>query len=217
MNADIVKLIIVLLVFVVPAVFRMLTKIRQAQEAGELPRQPQAPANRPPRAPGKPVQDEIEEFLARVVEARKAKDPSAGPRKQRRSATPVRPPRPIDAQVVEAKPVGGSVDAFVKQHLDSSQITQRAAHMGEGVAQADQKFDKRLQQTFEHRLGSLENSVAAQSSPSGDVSAATVATAYLPSSLTPASALAALLSNPEAVRNAILMQEILQRPEQRWE
>jgi hypothetical protein len=74
------------------------------------------------------------------------------------------------------------------------------------VKKADAQFDVQLHQKFDHELGSLAN----RGEDSRPVSAASIA------ALSPAAQIAGMLSSPDGVRQAIVLNEILRRPEERW-
>ena len=106
---------------------------------------------------------------------------------------------------------GGTVDEHVRQHmghLKESTLAEQAAHLGEQVAQADDRVAARLHEKFDHKLGKLQ---ARNTQRRSEAAAAAV--------LEPTSAesIAALLANPDSIRNAIVLNEILQRPTDRWE
>jgi len=89
--------------------------------------------------------------------------------------------------------------------------------LGKRVAQADQQIDQRLQQVFDHRVSKLEVVPGEAAAPP---------MAYEPPDLVGASAdipatfatgLLELVSSPESLSQAIILNEILHRPEERWE
>jgi len=130
-------------------------------------------------------------------------------------ATP-RPPQPrslrpaSDDEIVvigssaEPDPYKQSVSQHVKSHIDTSDLVEHASHLGEEVALADDRMDSRMQSTFEHRIGSLD------SSPDSAFSTTTTTTAKDVSPI--ADDLLNMLSNPKSIRQAILINEILTRP-----
>lgn len=212
-------------VVVVVAVFigRILMSIRQAAPGPKPPGpRPAQPRPKPP-AGRDPVVDEIAEFLRRASQrSAEAQSRRAGPGGQRarpaevRSPSPPPPPRreePVDAVLVEAD---GGVAQHVRDTMGKSQFRPLSPQVEGEVAQADEKLESHLHQVFDHQLGGLSNI-------SGETTtASTVVEASAPGdriSTVPgaaASDLAALFANAETVRQAVLVQEILQRPEQRW-
>ncbi|MCU0879578.1 MAG: hypothetical protein MUF06_17505 [Pirellulaceae bacterium] len=188
--------------------------------------------------------DEVEEFLRRAAARRAAaqgqqgrRPPPQQPPPQPAWAPPAppqpfqqRPPQPpprrpgslaevvmlepvelVDAEIVEAQPAGrGAVDRSVNQHFRGTQaIGQHAQQLGADVDLADDKLEAHLHQVFDHKVGDLKRSTmeAAAESPSQ---------AARDAPLPGAASIAAMLINPQSLRNAILMSEILRRPEENW-
>lgn len=83
-------------------------------------------------------------------------------------------------------------------------IQERVSRLGAEVALADDKIEARLEAKFGHDLGRLRDT------HDDDAYEHTVATNVA------ANQIAALLSDPQSIRQAILLQEILKRPEDRW-
>jgi hypothetical protein len=84
-------------------------------------------------------------------------------------------------------------------------IASKASKLGQRIVAEDQQFDVQLKSKFDHAVGTLAGSAA---------SAATEQTPPAPES--PAAQLAALLANPGGIRQAVLVNEILRRPSERW-
>ena len=148
--------------------------------------EPAAPAHRPLAEPLRPM-----------GEAATAPQPAmpprqGGPRRPRRAG----PPRPESV----ADHVATHVDAAVEQ------IREEVSQLGQAVITADQQFDVQLQQKFDHELGTLGPSRAARILDQQPQKPAE----------TPASQIAAMLANPDGVRQAIIVNEILRRPDVRW-
>ena len=76
--------------------------------------------------------------------------------------------------------------------------------LGQRIADDDAQFNRELKAKFDHTLGTLTESGTTQTS------------AGPPPTDTPASQIAALLANPSGVRQAVVINEILQRPSYRW-
>jgi len=208
------------LVIIVPVVFWILSSILGEAQAkkppARKPRQPRPVAkNRPPE-----LAQEIERFLRRAAEQRQDKPPapvevpvSAAPVEQREP----RPIPPVRAEVVFAEPAGlepegawaarHEVAQQVQQYLDTDGITRHADHLGDDIAQADDKLEARLHKTFDHQVGSLRQ----QDSIRPDASRHEVGIPDAPAAIT-AGALANMLGNPRTARQAVLLSEILRRP-----
>lgn len=156
---------------------------------------------------------DIEEFLRRAA-ARRAQQ-------QSRQAPPARrPPAPqadvIKAEIVEEAEVveddiyqGKSVAEHVARHLQAGEFAQRAAHLGEEVDQSDDRMEAHLQQYFEHDLGDLgARTSAAEQSILDDDDGPPVAAAKEPA----ADDFLAFLADPNALRRAIILREVFERP-----
>ena len=206
---DPIKLIIVLLIIVLSAVGNMITKSREARN--RLPR-PGGPPGPQPRPAEKAVQSEIDDFLRRVAEPRAGKPASSNTiaKAPRKSVAPLAKPKPITAELVDSGPGGGGVTDHVRKFLDSTEFQRRRGEMGGDVAQADEKFEHRLQGTFEHRLGQLG---AVTPQPAGEMLSAS-STGVLSTGIP--SGIAALFTAPDSIRQAVVINEILQRPVHRW-
>ena len=93
-----------------------------------------------------------------------------------------------------------NVEQHVARHLSTKEYDERAEHLGERVALADDRLEARLEQTFEHQLGRLSHSeeIVQEVGPSV------------------ADEVRELLSKPQGMRQLIVANEILRRPEERW-
>jgi hypothetical protein len=120
--------------------------------------------------------------------------------------------QPVEAEVVDAE-LAEQPDRLgrgVAQHMRGTQeIAEHTRHLGEEVDQADDKLEARLHQVFDHKLGDLKKSTleAAAVSPSQ---------ATRDAALPGAASIANLLIDPQNVRNAIILAEILRRPDESW-
>lgn len=173
------------------------------------------------------MRDEVEEFLRRAAarraqaEAKRREQQQAAqqspppPQQQQRQPLVQRPPaiqtEPL-VEIIEAE-VADTTSRFssnVAQHMrGTSEIARHASSLGAEVDQADDKLQARLNKTFDHQLGSLKPTTTtappAQPAPQSAESTQT------------AQNIARLLANPQNVRNAIILSEILNRPESRWD
>ncbi len=213
-----------------PVIFLLLYGIYQlvmgkaeANKKGPRPRKPRrpqpvevadkaAPVDAPPNQ-ADALRNEVEEFLRRAQgKPPKEKLPPAKPvasgrqRPPKRSASQQqsRTPRPAKQHPpVQAKPAlrSESVAEHVSRHVGSTQIAQHAEGLGDEVGLADDRMDSRLQEKFGHRLGS----VGLQAKKS----------VIAPEKADLAAEIAKLLRSPEGMRQLIVAQEILRRPD-RW-
>lgn len=171
----------------------------------------------------------IEEFLKRAAERRKQQQqnrppPPAQPQKARRVVEPAEVEIVDPIQVVKpaksrSKPRKSlsqkrpnlkrdmrdqSVSEHVRQHIDTRDVSEHADHLGERIQDVDDQVSERIHRKFDHDVGQLDDMPTVQ-----DDEVATVTdTQY--SRL--ANDLLKMLSNPESVRQAILVSEILSRP-----
>jgi hypothetical protein len=117
----------------------------------------------------------------------------------------------VDAEIMESAPPrrGPSGRPATSQFREAAAISQHARQLGAEVDLADDKLEARLHQVFDHTVGNLKRSTmeAAAESPSQ-----AARDAPLPGAVT----IAAMLVDPQSLRNAILMAEILRRPEENW-
>ncbi len=213
--------ILVAIIMVVAVIAEVVAKWREAQAAGKkanLPRpNPARPKPARPRPAGgqDPLADEIGDFLRRATERRG----QAGPRPARegRASRPVRSPQPAQTEQPVQPILIDEPDGGVAQHVQQrmkNDFKRLSPELGTEVAEADDKMDDHLHQVFDHRLGRL-------GVMSGETAKPTAvnepAAASAPATTVPlAQAVAGILANPATASQAILLHEILRRPEERW-
>jgi len=228
--------LIVLLVFVLITVLGQLASRGQerGREVGRRGR-PGPPPGNPPRRD--PLADEIGEFLQQTARRRAGQQEAGaapGPQPPGPSAalaTPLTaspprrpglrpggtgvetpwPPQPADPL---ASPSGARVAEHVRSYLDTGDIVQETAGLGRDVALADEKMEQHLREAFTHPLGRLAAAPAGVPGTPSVVEATAAPTRPQPGAAT--RGLAALLRKPGSVRQAVLLSEILNRPEHRW-
>lgn len=163
------------------------------------------------------MRDEVEEFLRRAAarraqaEARRREQQQqpAQPQQQRPapiSRPPLRSPEP-EVEIIEAEEadLSSRFTSSVAQHLHgTTEIARHAAGLGAEVDLADDKLEARLHKTFDHKLGQLKNTSTGSTPPQANTDAL------------PPLSLARLLNDSQSIRNAIVLSEILNRPEDRW-
>lgn len=173
--------------------------------------------------------DEVEEFLRRVAQMRaqaeaQARGQQQRPRPQPASPPPLAPPpparlvparqevvylEPAEAEIVDAEltEISDNVGRHVTQHLSGTQtIAAHAQQLGHEVDLADDKLEARLHQVFDHQLGQLKSTAS---------STAATAHAATPPDVT-VSEMLQMLRSPQSIRDAIVMAEVLRRPDERW-
>jgi hypothetical protein len=180
------------------------------------------------------MKDEVEEFLRRVAQLRAQAEAQARAQQQRPGFQPPQQPlapppqrmtppparlvpaqeevvylEPAEVEVVDAElaELGDDVGRHVAQHLRGGQeIAAHAQQLGAEVDRADDKLESRLHQTFDHQLGSLRKTASDTAAvehvkPAPDVTSGDIRT---------------MLTSPAKIRDAIVMAEVLRRPEDRW-
>lgn len=179
---------------------------------------------------------DIEEFLRKAAERRAAQQ------KGQRPATPppaaARPARPVPAEDVtdlaeepDPFPSGQSVAEHVRQHIDSgaAEISQHTKQLGREVGEAGQKAKQRIQQNLRHEVGQLgggqgkkrSQGKSGQKSERQAVPQTAAAQPKQPLNLPPENTppvltsvgLGQLLRSPQSIRQAIIVAELLKRPE----
>ena len=189
---------------------------------------------------GKPVsleetlRREVEEFLKRAQGEPKTPPQTArpvGPPRQRPTGPPqksppqqpVEPPtrrlvddpqsvtgrkqaEPVLEVVRSSAPTGAAVDAYVTEQMRGvAAIGRHAQRLGEEVALADDRMEAQLQQKFDHRVGTLAPSSASTISQQDTIPGSSAAREFRE-----------LLARPGGMRQMVIANEILRRPEERW-
>jgi len=192
---------------------------RQAQRP--QPRPAARPAPRPGQqrqAAAGDVNDEVAEFLRRAAQKRGGQ-PAADVEVVR--PQPARPAprrlRPADeviatAEVIE-EPRRRPVVAAQSRPPAVKKPVEKMRRLQSTLEEADERMEEHLHSVFEHRLGSLESSRRAPAPKAAPPSAAAAEISQTPMA---AAGFAALLGNSESLRRAIVLSEILERPEHRW-
>jgi len=170
------------------------------------------------------MRDEVEEFLKRVAQMRAQAEAQAKGRQQRppaRPPTPAPPPQParlvparqetraprlVEAEVVDAELADkdDGVARHVSQYLTGDQqIAEQTRKLGAEVDAADNKMEAHLHSVFDHQIGRLKTTASE-----------TAATPHeRPAPEVTAGELVARLRSPQSVRDAIVLAEILHRPQ----
>ncbi len=185
-----------------------------------------APRDRPPGMPvGEPqdqgvLETEIDKFLKQAKSKRTGGDddveifePAEEPLRQPPMA------EPLEAELVREPPIGElrnrhAVSAQVAADLDTSRTERRIERMGDNVEAADEVMASHVRDVFDHPLGSLTDTSLRGYSQAE--TAAEPESEKITSTPTAAVDFAALLGNVDNIRQAIVMNEILQRPVDRW-
>jgi hypothetical protein len=204
LDVFLIKAVVVIIVFILAGIAQLIAKLQQMQP----------PAGRPPRPVPPNVAEEIGEFMRRAASRRNAAGGQAAPGSPPKPS-PVAPPARVEA--APEPPVGGQVEEHVKKYLDAQEFTRRSEDLGEEVAQADREIDQHMHQVFDHRVSQLELVPGEAAAPPAATFETSETTEAAPvASLPVAVGLLDLIGSPESLRQAIILNEILQRPEYRW-
>jgi hypothetical protein len=161
------------------------------------------------------VSNDIEEFLRRAAARRQQRQgqvPQQPLHAQRAPEIQILSPA-AEAEVVEAMPVEESVAQHVSQYLATDEFRQRAAQLGEEVGQADDQLKAHLSQTFEHKVGDLGASTTpVQMAPVESVGSD--APMVQRTAARRAGEIAAMFRSPKSLRQAIILSEIMRRPDE---
>ena len=164
------------------------------------------PQRRPAGTPPRPIQ------VVRPPQSPLAPQ-SPNPPDRRRRPVPVIVARagvPVVKEAVIAPRSGDEIDDHVKKFLNIGQFEQRADHLA-SIDQQERKFDQQIQQTFAHEVGHLKPS--ALSSATDERSVSQTAPQVVDEKSQNISF--ALLTGSNLI-NAVIVSEIMQRPEFRW-
>jgi hypothetical protein len=191
---------------------------RVPPEQAERPLKPQQPPIKAAGTPQAQLNAEIEQFLKRANQRRERSRRESEPSLK---APPKPAPRTIAAppagqQPAKAAPAArqqrdlSTVAESVEKHLAGRGFTQRTEHLADDIVRADAQMEEHLKSKFSHKVGRLgDEAAAAEVMPATDA-----APSAIPAEAS--SAMAALMANPQNVRQAFILGEILARPEHRW-
>jgi hypothetical protein len=152
---------------------------------------------------------ELENLLAEIARQQGVELGPRQPPQPPRQAPAQRPvrrdPELVDAEVIEAEPVRVDIRTHVARTVDTSDITQNLSHLGSEVSMADDRMDARLHERFDRKLSQINDGaygepVDAESEP---VEGA-------------AGRIADMFRDARTTRQAIILNEILNRPVDRW-
>ena len=179
---------------------------------------------------------DIEEFLRRAAERRQQQKAGGAPQPQKPQSDSPQPPRrqPVqqpmvieDVEIVEPRPArrpvkskikskidsnpnlssirSGSVSDHVKSHINTSKIAEQVSHLGERITSVHDEVETRIHSRLDNDITVIDdNPTITDDAPAAIFGAA---------SKDKARALRALLGNPTAVGQAIVLAEILKRPD----
>ena len=159
------------------------------------------------------LRNEIEDFVHRAQGKSPQPNPTVRKRQPARQRPPVRqgeqrasgqhsslremPPPSLRSEGVALRSEG--VAEHVSRHIGSSEVAEHAKHIESNLDQTDGQVDLRVHEEFDHPIDSLKHreTSAEQKKPREDFEAEIVA----------------MLSRPEGLRQLIIANEILRRPQ----
>ncbi|MBX7166265.1 MAG: hypothetical protein K1X74_07935 [Pirellulales bacterium] len=201
------------------------------QQQGPLPRADQA---RPvPRAGGVDPAREVEDFLRRVLQQGEPPKPPERPQPPKRPpprVEVVETPRPPKVRrSAQSEPPARQKRSNKPETSKSGrgQLTERslqsevaARHVQSAVEQADERVEQQIHAHLDHRVSSiddpLQTGTAAPTGAATDVAMQVQRTRTAARPGSRAAEIADLLQSGGA-RNAVVLAELLRRPEERWE
>ena len=207
-----IKVIMFVVVVAIYAINHLLSGIKKMPgqpppaRPAEGPRGPAA--NAPPTPARQDLNSELNEFLRRAAAKRQealgrsapsapARTEPARPRKRKKSEAPAEAARPVEERLTQRRPL---------QRLESSAFESRSTSL---KPLGGDQLGERVREAFDRQLGQLgaaaDNLVPAEVQPQTAEPQPSVA-----------AELSALLYNPQSLRGAMILNEILARPEHRW-
>jgi hypothetical protein len=213
-DAELIKAIVILVFLALAGLAKLLSGMQQVPP-GQRPRVAPPPAE---------VSDEIEDFLRRAAQRQSApQSPPAQPVRQIPKKFPRPAVEPILAVAVDEttekpqpKPVGGQVTEHVQKYLDAGEFSRRTSRLGDEVAQTDREIDEHLHQVFDHTVSRLSNVPGEAAAPPVAVAPPGMVETSPDELATSAENLLAVFSDPDLLCQAVVLSEILHRPEERW-
>jgi hypothetical protein len=118
--------------------------------------------------------------------------------------------------VVRERLARTSAEQRVGGHLDTGEIERRSEQLGVGVARAEAELDEHLHEALDHEVSSLSRAAGETAMPPASEVPPGAEAAPPEPLLTGAAGIAAVLSDMENIRQAIIINEILHRPVERW-
>ncbi len=167
---------------------------------------PADPAAPPRGRTQESLSSEIEQFLQEA--AQRKRDKGRRPVPKIPAVRVAEPEVPLEVEVLES-PTGEGISDSVKRHLDTREFAVRASNLTEDMQRADLARDQHIKNTFDRKLGNLTDTSHTQ--PEIPVVSAIDTQGNMA-----ASVVGNLLTRPESLRQAIVLNEILTRPQDRW-
>ena len=157
--------------------------------------------------------DPIADFLRRAAERRGQQAPA-----QRQVVKQIVDADVVeDAEIIEAdEVVAEDVARHVARRLDTSRIEKHVSQLGAEIDRSDDVMEAHLQDAFQHKLGDLGARTAAAEESVLDDDAKQKGSPSAPPAQMPQVDILGMIRRPQELRIAIVLNEILTRPEHRW-
>lgn len=198
---DVIGVLVFIVIGLLSLIGQIMNKGKEGQQkAGPPPGQRPRPQPQPRQQQG-PLANEIDQFVKQAAQRRAEGRPQ--PAAQRQNVRPARAQPPVEAVSVQLLQ---PLDEGIRTNAATERIGEPGSRRLErDVAQADENLKKHVPGVSNHRVGQLSGAPSENAGESGVI-------------VPPAAAagMAAMLSDPANIRQAIVLTEILQRPEHRW-
>jgi hypothetical protein len=236
---DWIRLLFIFLFFVIPLLSKLLGGNNEAPaerrrvERRPVPPQPKPqppvlgqPGDQPEAAAGgpgggrNPLEEEIEAFLrrARGEKPRSKPAPQVKPQVAQEVRRLVEKPKSIKQRTPDAAPRRESVEEHVQRHITTRPISEHARDLGKKLGEVDEALEDRLHEVFDHKVGQLAKDEATQFVHEGTDAAVWETAESKRQKRTEAMGdrsdfILRMLSNPESIKQAIILGEVLKRPD----
>ena len=161
---------------------------RKQQSGGASKPKPQQPKPRPPLAKQQPPQPR--------------RPPQTQPPRRRPPVAPAEPVIVLDQADIVENP---RLKPNFKSSIDTSSISEHADSLGGGVRSASQRVDDKVHRHLDHNVGKIDDTDTITDDPSPKIVGGR--------NMTMATELRKLLANKKTVGQAIILSEILKRPD----
>ncbi len=144
---------------------------------------------------------ELEKLLREVTEQQ------GGPAPGRQRPTQPRPVQPIEAEILDERDLEVIAEprtSIASRKLDTTDVTGHANHLGDRLGQREERLESQRHKKFDRDLTTLDDH------------AKTVDQQQTAATGMTGSVIADMLRKPENIRSAIILSEILKRPDERW-
>ncbi len=166
---------------------------RKQQKSGDTPKQ-QPPRQQPPRRQ-EPI-EEVQAELVRPTPIQRRQDPRSKPPK----AKPLREQPRKKSNLRDQ-----SVSAHVKSHIDTSDIAAHAENLGDRISSVHDQVEARIHQHLDHDITVIDDTPTITDDAPAEI--------FGKQSDDAVKELRKLLASPKSVGQAIILAEILKRPE----